>query len=111
MKGAVPMPAALSASRTAAAMATAPGESPCTQMLSARIFRMEPSMVRTDGLHGVDDGPRLGGVRDDRVVQAAVRLDVADPAAFRGGQGLQGTDLVDDVVRQLVRIDVEEAAA
>ena len=76
-----------------------------------RARQAQDRQVRVHGLHGVDDGLRLGGVRDDRVVEAAVRLHVLDRAALDGGQRLQRTDLVDDVVRQLDRIDIQEAAA
>ena len=40
-----------------------------------------------------------------------MRLDVGDLAAFCGGQRLQRADLVDDVVREFDRVDVQEAAA
>ena len=76
-----------------------------------RTREAQDGQVRVNRLDGVDDGLGLCGVRHDRVVEPAVRLDVGDLAAFCGGQRLQRPDLVDDVVREFDRVDVQEAAA
>ncbi len=59
-----------------------------------------------------DDGGRLLLVVHDRVVERAVRLHVAHPRARRPrANASQRADLVDDVLGQLVRLDVDEPAA
>jgi hypothetical protein len=62
-------------------------------------------------VHGVDHRPSLLLVVHDRVVQGAVRLDVAHPGPVHPAQGLQRPELVEHVVGQLSGADVEEAAA
>jgi hypothetical protein len=65
-------------------------------------------VVGADGLH---DGRGLLLVVHDGVVQRAVRLDVAHAGAGHPAHAVQRSDLVDDVVGQLLGGDVEEPAA
>ncbi len=64
-------------------------------------------VVPADRLHH-----RVGllGVRGHRVVQRTVRLDVAHRGAGDPGEPVERGDLVDDVVGEVVRIHVDEAA-
>ena len=55
--------------------------------------------------------PRLRLVVDDGVVERAVRLDVGDPAAGGSGDPVERGQLVEHVVGQLGRFDVDEPAA
>ena len=58
-----------------------------------------------------DDGAGLPLVVEAGVVERAVRLDVADPAADRTGQPVQRTDLVDHRRTQVGRRHVQEPMA
>jgi len=66
-----------------------------------RAGQAEHRQRRVDGQHRVHDRAGLRLVRHRRVVQRAVRLDIADGGAAGGGQRLQRADLVDDVGREL----------
>src|SRR5699024_5701589 len=70
----------------------------------------EYRQIRVVGADRGDHRVRLFGVVDDRVVQRAVRFDVADPAAAGAGQTVERTDLIDHVRGQLGRGDVDEPA-
>src|SRR6266545_357750 len=71
----------------------------------ARTFR-ERRVVQANRL---DDGGRLFGVGDDRVVERAVRLDVAHPVSSDPGKSIEGCNLVYDLVSQLNRVGVDAA--
>ena len=59
--------------------------------------------ISAEGLDGVDHCFCLDLVGDDRVVQGAVGLHIADGSAGSAGDRVEGTDLVQDVVRQFCR--------
>ena len=62
-----------------------------------------------EGVRGLDDGRGLRVVPDRTVVERAVRLEVRHGAASSGGAGLQRSQLVEHVGRQVVRGDVDLA--
>ncbi len=55
-------------------------------------------------------GGRLLLVVHDRVVESAVRLDVADAGPGDARERIEGTDLIDHVLGQRLRLDVDEPA-
>ena len=69
----------------------------------------EDGQARVVGEDGLDDRGGLLLVADDRVVERPVRLDVAHPGAGDAGEALERTDLVDDVLGEVVWRDVDEA--
>jgi hypothetical protein len=58
-----------------------------------------------------DDGGSLRLVMADRVVEGAVRLHVTDTVPGDPGERVESAELVDDLVAQRGRLDVDEAAA
>ena len=76
-----------------------------------RAGQAEHRQLRGVVADGRDDRGRLRLVVHDRVVQRAVRLDVAHRRPGHPAHPVQRADLVDDVVGELVRRDVDEPPA